>query len=135
MRMSALMSDVCSSDRPLPPIDVGRIAAQTAKQVIVQKVREFERQRQFEEYKDRAAEIINGVVKRVEYGNVTVEIQRAEAILRRDRLLPRGTSRQGDRIRDSLEDVRPAPRGTQTIRPHTHHASTRHTIHQETREA
>ncbi len=69
---------------PLPPIDFGRIAAQTAKQVIVQKVRDAERDRQFDEFKDRVGEIINGVVKRAEYGNVTVDLGRAEAILRRD---------------------------------------------------
>ena len=78
---------------PLPPIDFGRIAAQTAKQVIVQKVREAERKRQFDEYKDRIGEIVNGLVKRVEFGNVTVDLGRAEAILRRDELLPRETFR------------------------------------------
>lgn len=107
-------------EEPLPPIDFGRIAAQTAKQVIVQKVREAERQRQFEEFKDRTGEIINGVVKRVEYGNVTVETPRAEAILRRDRLLPRETFRQGDRIRAYIEDVREEPRGPQIFLSRTH---------------
>ncbi|MGE5201710.1 MAG: NusA N-terminal domain-containing protein, partial [Acidobacteriota bacterium] len=81
---------------PLPPIDFGRIAAQTAKQVIVQKVRDAERQRQFNEYKDRIGEIVNGLVKRVEFGNVIVDLGRAEAILRRDELLPRETFRQGE---------------------------------------
>ncbi|HEY0422773.1 MAG TPA: NusA N-terminal domain-containing protein, partial [Rhodopila sp.] len=71
---------------PLPPIDFGRIAAQTAKQVIVQRVREYERKRQYEEFKDRVGEIINGVVKRTEYGNLMVELGRAEALLRRDEL-------------------------------------------------
>ena len=74
---------------PLPPIDFGRIAAQTAKQVIVQKVREAERARQFDEFKDRVGEIVNGIVKRVEFGNVTLDLGRAEAIIRRDELLPR----------------------------------------------
>src|SRR5438309_4580842 len=73
----------------LPPFDFGRIAAQSAKQVIVQKVREAERDRQYEEYKDRIGEIINGVVKRVEYGNVVVDLGRGEAIVRRDEMLPR----------------------------------------------
>lgn len=118
-------------EEPLPPIDFGRIAAQTAKQVIVQKVREFERQRQYEEYKDRANEIINGVVKRVEYGNVTVEIQRAEAILRRDRLLPRETFRQGDRIRAYIEDVRSEPRGPQIFLSRTHPEFMRQLFRQE----
>src|SRR5882724_1363481 len=83
----------------LPPIDFGRIAAQTAKQVIVQRVREAERERQFKEYKDRVGEIVNGLVKRVEFGNVTVDLGRAEAILRRDELLPRESFRTGDRVR------------------------------------
>ncbi len=74
---------------PLPPIDFGRIAAQTAKQVIVQKVRDAERQRQFNEFKNRVGEIVNGLVKRAEFGNVIVDLGRAEAILRRDELLPR----------------------------------------------
>ena len=73
---------------PLPPIDFGRIAAQTAKQVIVQRVREAERERQFGEYKDRVGEIVNGLVKRVEYGNVMADLGRAEALLRREEMLP-----------------------------------------------
>ena len=80
---------------PLPPIDFGRIAAQTAKQVIVQKVRDAERQRQYLEFKDRVSEIVNGLVKRVEFGNVVVDLGRAEAMLRRDELLPRESFRQG----------------------------------------
>ncbi|HEX6094624.1 MAG TPA: NusA N-terminal domain-containing protein, partial [Dongiaceae bacterium] len=79
----------------LPPIDFGRIAAQTAKQVIVQKVREAERKRQFDEYKDRKGEIVNGLVKRVEFGNVTVDLGRAEGLLRRDECLPRESHRNG----------------------------------------
>src|SRR5690606_2944206 len=73
----------------LPPMDFGRIAAQSAKQVIVQKVREAERDRQYDEYKDRIGEIVNGTVKRVEYGNVIVDLGRGEAIIRRDELIPR----------------------------------------------
>ena len=80
---------------PLPPIDFGRIAAQTAKQVIVQKVRDAERQRQFNEFKNRVGEIVNGLVKRAEFGNVIVDLGRAEAILRRDELMPRESFRQG----------------------------------------
>ncbi len=105
---------------PLPPIDFGRIAAQTAKQVIVQKVREAERERQYEEYKDRIGEIINGLVKRVEYGNVTVDLGRAEAVVRRDELLPRETFHQGDRIRAYIYDVRREPRGPQIFLSRTH---------------
>jgi N utilization substance protein A len=98
---------------PLPPMDFGRIAAQTAKQVIVQKVREAERERQYAEFKDRVGEIINGVVKRVEYGNVIVDLGRAEAIVRRDQLIPRETYRVGDRIRAYIRDVRAEARGPQ----------------------
>ena len=98
---------------PLPAMDFGRIAAQTAKQVIVQKVREAERDRQYEEFKDRVGEIINGVVKRVEYGNVVVDLGRAEAILRRDQLIPRETYRVGDRVRAYIRDVRREARGPQ----------------------
>jgi N utilization substance protein A len=98
---------------PLPPIDFGRIAAQTAKQVIVQKVREVERQRQYEEYKDRIGEVVNGLVKRVEFGNVTVELGRAEAVLRRDEVLPRESLRASERVRAYIYDVREEPRGPQ----------------------
>ncbi len=98
---------------PLPPIDFGRIAAQTAKQVIVQRVREAERQRQYREYKDRVGEIVNGLVKRVEFGNVIVDLGRAEAILRREEMIPRETFRQGDRVRAYIYDVREEPRGPQ----------------------
>ncbi|MBY0431552.1 MAG: transcription termination factor NusA, partial [Rhodospirillales bacterium] len=98
---------------PLPPIDFGRIAAQTAKQVIVQKVRDAERQRQFNEYKDRTGEIVNGLVKRVEFGNVMVDLGRAEALLRRDELIPRETFRTGDRVRAYIADVRQEQRGPQ----------------------
>lgn len=98
---------------PLPPLDFGRVAAQNAKQVIVQKVREAERERQFGEYKDRIGDIANGVVKRVEYGNVVVDLGRAEAVVRRDETLPRETYRYGDRIRAFIYDVRREPRGPQ----------------------
>ncbi len=97
----------------LPPMDFGRVAAQNAKQVIVQKVRDAERDRQFEEYKDRVAEIANGTVKRVEYGNVIVDLGRAEAIIRRDEMIPRENVRYGDRIRAYVYDVRREPRGPQ----------------------
>ncbi len=105
---------------PLPPIDFGRIAAQTAKQVIVQRVRDAERQRQFNEYKDRVGEIANGLVKRVEFGNVIVDLGRAEGLLRRDELIPRETFRTGDRVRASIYDVRSAPRGPQIFLSRTH---------------
>ncbi len=105
---------------PLPPIDFGRIAAQTAKQVIVQKVRDAERQRQFNEYKDRIGEIANGLVKRVEFGNVVVDLGRAEAMLRRDDLIPRETLRTGDRVRAYIADVRIEARGPQIFLSRTH---------------
>ncbi|HHN67774.1 MAG TPA: transcription termination/antitermination protein NusA [Thermopetrobacter sp.] len=98
---------------PLPPIDFGRIAAQNAKQVIVQKVREAERERQYEEYKDRIGEIVSGVVKRGEFGHTTVDLGRAEAQLRRDESIPRESFRPGDRIRAYIHDVRREPRGPQ----------------------
>ncbi|OAN50195.1 transcription termination/antitermination protein NusA [Paramagnetospirillum marisnigri] len=105
---------------PLPPIDFGRIAAQTAKQVIVQKVRDAERQRQFNEYKDRIGEISNGLVKRVEFGNVIIDLGRAEGLLRRDELIPRETFRTGDRVRAYIYDVRAEPRGPQIFLSRTH---------------
>lgn len=105
---------------PLPPIDFGRIAAQTAKQVIVQKVRDAERDRQFDEYKDRVGEIIHGLVKRVEYGHVIVDMGRAEAIVRRDEQIPREAFRTGDRIRAYVFDVRREQRGPQIFLSRTH---------------
>jgi N utilization substance protein A len=105
---------------PLPPLEYGRIAAQSAKQVIVQKVREAERDRQYAEYKDRIGDIVNGIVKRVEYGNVVVDLGRGEAIVRRDELLPREVFRNGDRIRAYIYDVRREPRGPQIFLSRTH---------------
>ena len=109
-------------DDPLPPIDFGRIAAQTAKQVIVQRVREVERKKQFDEFKDRVGEIVNGTVKRTEYGNLMVEIGRAEALLRRDELIQREAFRNGDRVRAYIYDVRDEPRGPQIFLSRTHPA-------------
>ncbi len=97
----------------LPPIDFGRVAAQTAKQVIVQRVRDAERQQQYEEYKDRAGVIVNGIVKRVEFGNATIDLGRAEAVLRRDEMIPRESFRTDDRARAYIHDVRQEPRGPQ----------------------
>ncbi len=107
----ARMGDFLSE--PLPPVDFGRIAAQNAKQVIVQKVRDAERERQFEEYKDRIGEIVSGVVKRVEYGNIIVDLGRGEGIVRRDEGLPREAFRNGDRMRAYIFDVRRELRGPQ----------------------
>jgi N utilization substance protein A len=99
----------------VPPVDMGRIAAQSAKQVILQKVREAERERQFEEFKDRAGTIINGVVKREEYGNVIVDIGRGEGVLRRNDKIGRESYRNGDRIRCYIKDVRHEMRGPQVF--------------------
>ncbi|MDF1716510.1 MAG: transcription termination factor NusA [Antarcticimicrobium sp.] len=97
----------------VPPVEMGRIAAQSAKQVILQKVREAERDRQFEEFKDRAGTIINGVVKREEYGNVIVDVGTGEGILRRNEKIGRESYRPNDRIRCFIKDVRREPRGPQ----------------------
>jgi transcription termination/antitermination protein NusA len=105
---------------PLPPIEFGRIAAQSAKQVIVQKVRDAERDRMYDEFKDRIGEIVNGSVKRAEYGNVIVDLGRGEGIVRRDEALPRETFRPGDRIRAYVYDVRREQRGPQIFLSRTH---------------
>jgi len=97
----------------IPPVELGRIAAQSAKQVILQKVREAERDRQYEEFKDKAGTIINGLVKREEYGNVIVDIGRGEAVLRRNEKIGRESYRPNDRIRVYIKDVRRETRGPQ----------------------
>ena len=104
----------------LPPFDFGRIAAQSAKQVIVQKVREAERDRQYEEFKDRVGDIVNGVVKRIEYGNVVIDLGRGEAMVRRDEMIPREMFRPGDRLRAYVYDVRREQRGPQIFLSRTH---------------
>ncbi len=98
---------------PLPPIDFGRIAAQTAKQVIVQKVRDAERNKQFEDYKEKVGSIINGTVKRIEFGNVILDIGKTEAILRRDEIIPREKFKNGDRVRAYVLEVRRENKGPQ----------------------
>ncbi len=97
----------------LPPVDFNRINAQNAKQVIVQKVRDAERERQYEEYKDRIGEIVHGIVKRSEFGSVVVDLGRAEGVVRRDEMIPRENFRTGDRIRAYIYDVRRETRGPQ----------------------
>lgn len=105
----------------LPPLDFGRIAAQTAKQVIMQKVREAERSRQYEEFKDRVGEIVNGIVKRIEYGNATIDIQgRAEGLLRRDETIPREALNVNDRVRAIIYEVREETRGPQIFLSRSH---------------
>ncbi|WP_321336913.1 transcription termination factor NusA [uncultured Cohaesibacter sp.] len=114
----AQIGDIVSDQ--LPPLEFGRISAQSAKQVIVQKVREAERDHQYEEFKDRQFEIVNGQVKRVEYGNVTVDLSGTEAIVRRDELIAREAFRPGDRIRAIIYDVRREQRGPQIFLSRTH---------------
>ncbi len=104
----------------LPPIEFGRVQSQMAKQVIMQKVRDAERARQFEEYKDRVGEIINGIVKRVEYGHIIVDLGRAEGVIRREQALPRENVKSGDRIRAYIHDVRQEPRGSQIFLSRAH---------------
>ncbi len=116
-KADAVVGDYLAS--ALPPMDFGRIAAQTAKQVIVQKVRDAERERQYEEYKDRAGEVVTGLVKRVEYGNVIVDLGRAEAIMRRDQVIPREHIRQNERIRGYIYEVRRENRGPQIFMTRT----------------
>ncbi len=105
---------------PLPPVEFGRIASQTAKQVIVQKVRDAERERQYDEFKERKGEIITGVVKRSEFGHVVVDLGRAEGVIRRDQLIPREQYRLGDRVRSYLMDVRRENRGPQLFLSRAH---------------
>ena len=105
---------------PLPPIEFGRIAAQAAKQVIFQKVRDAERERQYEEFKDRQGEIITGVVKRVEFGHVVVDLGRAEGVIRRDQQIPREVVRVNDRIRSLIKEVRRESRGPQIMLSRAH---------------
>ena len=107
-------------EEELPPIDFGRVAAQSAKQVIFQKVREAERERHFEEFKDRVGEIISGVIKRVEYGTVIVDLGRAEAVIRKDALLPREVYKPGDRVRAYIMEVKREIRGPQIFLSRTH---------------
>ena len=107
-------------EEELPPIDFGRVAAQSAKQVIFQKVREAERERHYEEFKDRVGEIISGVIKRVEYGTVIVDLGRAEAVIRKDALLPREVYKPGDRVRAYIMEVKREIRGPQIFLSRTH---------------
>jgi N utilization substance protein A len=114
----ALKEDAAVGDEiidELPPLEMGRIAAQSAKQVILQKVRDAERDRQYEEFKDRVGTIINGIVKREEYGNIIVDIGRGEGILRRNDKIGRESYRNGDRIRAFIKDVRREARGPQVF--------------------
>lgn len=105
---------------PLPPIDFGRVAAQTARQVIIQQVRDAQRARQYNDFKDRVGEVITGIVRRIEYGNAFVDLGKAEAILRRDDIIPREHLRVGDRVKAYIYDVRDETRGPQIFLSRTH---------------
>ena len=105
---------------PLPPIEFGRIQAQASKQIIFQKVRDAERERQYEEFKDRGGELITGVVKRVEFGHVVVDLGRAEGVIRRDAQIPREVVRVGDRIRSLILKVVREVRGPQIFLSRAH---------------
>jgi len=105
---------------PLPPMDFGRIGAQSAKQVINSKVREAERERQFNEYKDRVGEIVNGIVKRMEFGNVILDLGKSEGVIRKDQTIPRENLRNGDRVRAYIYDVRSELKGPQIFLSRSH---------------
>ena len=115
---SAMVGDIIAET--LPPVDFNRINAQNAKQVIVQKVRDAERERQFDEYKDRIGEIVHGQVKRSEFGSVVVDLGKAEGVVRRDEMIPRESFRAGDRIRAYIYDVRREARGPQIFLSRSH---------------
>ncbi len=105
---------------PLPPVDLGRIDAQSAKQVIFQKVRDAERERQYEEFKDRAGELVTGVIKSVEFGHVIVNLGRAEGVIRRDQQIPREVARVGERVRALILKVERQNRGPQIFLSRAH---------------
>ena len=115
----------------LPPVDFGRIAAQTAKQVISHQIRDAERDRQFEEFKDKVGEILSGIVKRSEYGNVIVDLQKSEAIIRREELIPRENLKNGDRIKAYCYDVRRESKGPQIFLSRAHPQFLAKLFHQE----
>lgn len=104
----------------LPPINFGRVAAQAGRQIIVQKIREAEREKQYEEFKDRVGEIISGVVKRAEFNSVTLDIGHTEAVIRRDQLIPKENFRVGDRVRAYIADVSREMKGPQIFLSRTH---------------
>ena len=105
---------------PLPPMDFGRIAAQSAKQVITSKVREAERERQYNEYKDRVGEVVNGIVKRSEFGNIVLDLGKAEGVVRKDQTIPRENLRNGDRVKAYIYDVRSELKGPQIFLSRSH---------------
>ena len=117
--------------KELPPIDLGRVAAQNAKGVIIQKVREADKSRQFSEFKDKVGEIAVGVVKRTEFGNVIVDLGKSEAIIKREELIPRETYKNGDRVRAYIYDVREDIKSYQIFLSRTHPQFLSHLFTQE----
>ena len=117
--------------KELPPIDLGRVAAQNAKGVIIQKVREADKSRQFEEYKDKVGEIAVGVVKRTEFGNLIVDLGKNEAIIKREELIPRESFKNGDRVRAFIYDVKEDIKGYQIFLSRTHPQFLSHLFNQE----
>jgi transcription termination/antitermination protein NusA len=113
VKPEAVLGDMVSD--PVPPIDFGRVTSQTFKQVVIQKVRDAERQKQYEDFKDRIGEIVTGVVKRIEYGNLIIDFGKTETLLPRDQIIPREVYRPGDRIRAYIVDVRRDNRGQQIV--------------------
>jgi len=105
---------------PLPPLDFGRVAAQAAKQVITTKVREAERARQYEEFKDKMGEVVNGIVKRTEFGNIILDLGKAEGIIKRDQGIPRESLRNGDRVKAYIYEVKSETKGPQIFLSRAH---------------
>ncbi len=117
--------------KELPPIELGRVAAQNAKGVIIQKVREADKSKQYEEYKDKVGEIAVGIVKRVEFGNLIIDLGKSEAIIKREELIPRETFKNGDRVRAYIYDVKNDVKGYQVFLSRTHPQFLSKLFHQE----
>ncbi len=117
--------------KELPPFDFGRVAAQNAKGVIIQKVREADKSRQYNEYKDKKGEVVVGVVKRIEFGNLIVDLGKSEAIIKREELIPRETFKNGDRVRAYIYDVKEDAKGYQVFLSRTHPQFLAKLFHQE----
>ena len=117
--------------KELPPFDFGRVAAQNAKGVIIQKVREADKSRQYNEYKDRKGEVVVGVVKRIEFGNLIIDLGKSEAIIKREELIPRETFKNGDRVRAYIYDVKEDAKGYQVFLSRTHPQFLAKLFHQE----
>ena len=117
--------------KELPPIELGRVAAQNAKGVIIQKVREADKSKQYEEYKDKVGEIAVGIVKRVEFGNLIIDLGKSEAIIKREELIPREAFKNGDRVRAYIYEVKNDVKGYQVLLSRTHPNFLSKLFHQE----